>query len=62
MPAKAIYRKKEQFDNGVLIEVVIWQLSEPIPGELEAMDSFERSSHFRSSLMKQLHPRDGPRR
>ncbi|MBK1703889.1 hypothetical protein CKO40_04845 [Halochromatium glycolicum] len=32
MPAKAVYRKKEQFANGLLIEVVIWQLSEPMPG------------------------------
>jgi hypothetical protein len=32
MPAKAVYRKKEQFANGVLIEVVIWQLPEPMLG------------------------------
>lgn len=32
MPARAIYRKKELLANGVLIEVVIWQLPEPMPG------------------------------
>jgi hypothetical protein len=32
MPAKAIYRKKELLANGVLIEVVIWKLPEPMPG------------------------------
>jgi len=32
MPAKTIYRQKELLADGLLIEVVIWQLPEPMPG------------------------------
>jgi len=32
MKAKILYRHREYFDDGAIMEVVIWRLPRPVPG------------------------------